>query len=118
MGQMVYRSMLEESGRGGRMRELEKQTGNLIEFAKEQSVVFPEDSEMGWYLRETIKILQAEPCEKFKSAKDHINKLAGDYKCWDNRLTHDEALELCKVLEQEPREDEVTLTKKSPKRFF
>lgn len=32
---------------------------NLIEFAEEQSVVFPEDSAMGWYLRETLKMLQA-----------------------------------------------------------
>ena len=34
----------------------------LIEFAKEQCEIFPEDSYMGKYLRETIKILQAEPC--------------------------------------------------------
>lgn len=43
--------------------EPERQTDNLIEFANEQSVVFPEDSAMGGYLRETLKILQAEPCE-------------------------------------------------------
>ena len=36
---------------------------NLIEFAKEQCKIFPEDSYMGEYLRETIKMLQAEPCE-------------------------------------------------------
>ena len=36
---------------------------NLIEFAKEQCKIFPEDSAMGEYLRETIKMLQAEPCE-------------------------------------------------------
>jgi hypothetical protein len=36
---------------------------NLIEFAKEQCEIFPEDSYMGEYLRETIKMLQAEPCE-------------------------------------------------------
>ena len=30
----------------------------LIEFAKEQCVIFPEDSDMGKYLRETIKILE------------------------------------------------------------
>lgn len=51
---------------------------------------------------------EAEPYEKFKSVKDHICKLAGDYKCWDNRLTHDEALELCKVLEQESCEDAIS----------
>ena len=36
---------------------------NLIEFAKEQCEIFPENSAMGWYLRETIKMLQAEQCE-------------------------------------------------------
>lgn len=36
---------------------------NLIEFAKEQCEIFPEDSYMGEYLRETIKMLQSEPCE-------------------------------------------------------
>lgn len=40
--------------------------------------------------------------------KDHILKLASDYKCWDNRLTHDEALELCHILEQEPCDDVVS----------
>ena len=50
---------------------------NLIEFAKEQSVVFPEDSAMGWYLRETLKMLQAEPCEyaiSRQAAIDGINE--------------------------------------------
>ena len=36
---------------------------NLIEFAKEQCEIFPEDSYMGKYLRGTLKMLQAEPCE-------------------------------------------------------
>jgi len=49
------------------------------------------------------KALEQEPMEKFKSVKAHIFKLAGDYKCWDNRLTDDEALELCHILEQEPQ---------------
>ena len=49
------------------------------------------------------KALEQEPMEKFKSVKAHIFKLAGDYKCWDNRLTNDEALELCHILEQEPQ---------------
>lgn len=54
-----------------------------------------------------IKALEQEPrpMEKFESVKDHISKLAGDYKCWDNRLTWDEALELYRILEQEPCED-------------
>jgi hypothetical protein len=43
---------------------------NLIEFAKEQCEIFPEDSYMGEYLRETLKMLQAEPCE------DAINRQA------------------------------------------
>jgi hypothetical protein len=59
-----------------------------------------------------IKALeQQKPIEKFENAKDHIFKLAGDYKCWDNRLTHDEALELCHILEQEPCEDCVSRKK-------
>lgn len=51
---------------------------------------------------------QQKPIEKFENAKDHIFKLASDYKCWDNRLTHDEALELCHILEQESCEDAVS----------
>ena len=62
--------MLEESESGGRMRELEKQTDNLIEFAKEQCEIFPEDSAMGKYLRETLRMLQAEPCEDAVSRKE------------------------------------------------
>jgi len=55
-----------------------------------------------------IKALEQKPYEKFKSAKDHIYKLASDYKCWDNRLTQDEALELCHILEkQEPILDKI-----------
>lgn len=34
----------------------------MIEFAKEQCEIFPEDSYMGEYLRKTLKMLQAEPC--------------------------------------------------------
>ena len=51
---------------------------------------------------------QQKPMENFESVKDHILKLASDYKCWDNRITHDEALELCCILEQEPCEDAVS----------
>lgn len=35
----------------------------MIEFAKDQCEIFPEDSYMGKYLRETLKMLQAGPCE-------------------------------------------------------
>ena len=53
---------------------------NLIEFANEQSVVFPEDSAMGWYLRETLKMLQAEQCEDAVSKKDmYFNLTNGAY---------------------------------------
>ena len=49
-----------------------------------------------------IKALeQQKPLEKFENAKDHIYKLAGDYKCWDNRLSHEESLELCNILKQQ-----------------
>lgn len=42
------------------MKEISNKPTNeeLIEFAKEQCVIFPEDSYMGKYLRETIKILE------------------------------------------------------------
>lgn len=54
-----------ERKEGENMKELANNSTNedLIEFAKEQCEIFPEDSYMGEYLRETIKILQAEPCE-------------------------------------------------------
>ena len=54
-----------------------------------------------------IKALEQQPYEKFESVKDHIYKLAGDYKCWDNRLTKDEAVELCHILEQESVLDKI-----------
>lgn len=31
--------------------------------------------------------------------KEHIGDLAGDYKCYNNQLTHLEALELCKLID-------------------
>lgn len=31
--------------------------------------------------------------------KDHIKKLAGDYKCWSATITYPEALELCELIE-------------------
>ena len=62
-------------------------------------------------LKIAIEALEQKPYEKFKSTKDHICKLASDYKCWDNRLTQDEALELCHILEQEPCEDTISRQK-------
>ena len=49
----------------------------LIKFAKEQCEIFPEDSYMGEYLRETIKILQAEPCEDAISRAEAIRIASG-----------------------------------------
>ena len=54
-------------------------------------------------LKQEKQELKQESYENFESTKDHIYKLAGDYKCWDNRLTQDEALELCHILEQETK---------------
>lgn len=68
----------------------------------------PNWADMNEACGEIIKALEQKPYEKFESVKDHICKLAGDYKCWDNRLTPDEALELCHILEQEPCEDAVS----------
>lgn len=33
-----------------------------------------------------------------KSINEHIKLLANDYKCWDNTLTHDEAIELDRLI--------------------
>ncbi|MBO4544081.1 MAG: hypothetical protein J5725_13000 [Bacteroidales bacterium] len=35
-----------------------------------------------------------------KSIYEHIKLLANDYKCWDNSLTHDEAIELDRLINQ------------------
>jgi hypothetical protein len=50
---------------------------NLIEFAKEQCEIFPEDSYMGEYLRKTIKMLQADeakaiPLERLKDFRNEV----------------------------------------------
>jgi hypothetical protein len=52
----------------------------MIEFAKEQCEIFPEDSYMVEYLRKTIKMLQAEPCEDAVSRISLLNKLDDCYK--------------------------------------
>lgn len=36
---------------------------------------------------------------KQSNVLDHINNLANDYKCYDNRLTHEEVIELYYILE-------------------
>lgn len=64
--------------------EPEKQTDKLIEFATEQCEIFPEGSEMGKYLRETLKMLQASPCEDSISRKallERINNAEENFKC-------------------------------------
>lgn len=47
----------------------------LIKFAKDQCEIFPEDSYMGKYLRETIKMLEDELTllKKIKQAREEIN---------------------------------------------
>lgn len=50
------RKLLEET-------EFANPTNDMIGFAKEQCEIFPEDSYMGKYLRETLKMLQTEQCE-------------------------------------------------------
>lgn len=48
---------------------------NLIEFAKEQCKIFPEDSEMGKYLRKTLKMLQTKSCEDMISRRSLKHKM-------------------------------------------
>lgn len=64
------------------------------------------DDEDNEALDNAIKALeqQPKPMEKFDDVKTHIQRLAGDYKCWDNRLTWEEALELNRMLEAQPTE--------------
>ena len=47
----------------------------LIEFAKDQCEIFPEDSYMGKYLRETIKMLEDELTlsKKIKQTREEID---------------------------------------------
>ena len=53
----------------------------LIEFAKKQCVIFPDDSEMGKYLRETLKILQESPCEDTDIKLIHTGGLDEGIRC-------------------------------------
>lgn len=55
-----------------------------------------------------IEALEPKPMQKFDNVKQHIDRLAGDYKCWDQRLSHEEALELSRMLEQESCEDAIS----------
>jgi hypothetical protein len=69
---------------------------NLIEFAKEQCEIFPEDSYMGEYLRETIKMLQAEPCEDAISRQAVLNTLDNMDKVLDEDRTVENYKDLLK----------------------
>lgn len=73
---------------------------NLIEFAKEQCEIFPEDSYMGKYLRETLKMLQAEPCEKAISREDVIKAIDRHTFDTDDGLCLDEDISI--ILEELP----------------
>lgn len=73
---------------------------NLIEFAKEQCEIFPEDSYMGKYLRETIKILQAEPCEDAISREDVIKAVDHHTFNTDDGLCLDEDISI--IIEELP----------------
>jgi hypothetical protein len=69
---------------------------NLIEFAKEQCEIFPEDSYMGEYLRETIKMLQTEPCKDVISRKAVLNTLDNIDKVLDEDRTVENYKDLLK----------------------
>lgn len=73
---------------------------NLIEFAKEQCEIFPEDSAMGRYLRETLKMLQVEPCEDAISRKGVIKVIDRHTFDTDDGLCLDEDISI--ILEELP----------------
>ena len=76
----------------------------LIEFAKEQCVIFLEDSYMGKYLRETIKILEdrtfVEPSEDIDAmwrSVSLLNELRTEYCFDDEKAEYYRALSLAIV---------------------
>ena len=78
---------------------------NVIEFKFEYHI-----RNYGSHVRDNIRSCLCLPFERrnaSENAKDHVCKLASDYKCWDNRLSHEESLELCNILEQGPSLDRV-----------
>ena len=84
----------------------------LIEFAKEQCEIFPEDSHMGMYLRETLKMLQAEHCTLDDAREDFMFDV---YNILKFLPTNNEANQIIDVfdsvtsgLEQEPCKDAVS----------
>lgn len=79
-----------------------------IKWLKDIERSFPEAYFREWRkaLDLAMKALEPKPMEKFDDVKTHIQRLAGDYKCWDNRLTWEEALELNRMLEAQPNSNE------------
>lgn len=82
------------------MKEISNNSTNeeLIEWAKEQCIIFPEDACMGKYLRKTIKMLEerklAESSEDtmWKCAS-LLNELRTEY-CFDDKIEYYKALSL------------------------
>ncbi len=63
------------------MKDKEKKMDKLIEFAKDQCEIFPEDSDMGLFLREVIKILETKsiPLERIKEGREEIASKYDDF---------------------------------------
>ena len=55
------------------------------------------DEEREHYER-LAKYYNSKSSKEPKSIYEHIKLLANDYKCWDNTLTHDEAIELDRLI--------------------
>ena len=96
----------------------------LIEFAKEQCEIFPEDSYMGKYLRETLKMLQAEPCEDAIS-KASVFEIVGNLMSipydLDRRITEkdvSESMDEIRVLPPvTPTQNWIPVSERLPKPF-
>ena len=100
------RKLLEET-------EFANPTNDMIKFAKEQCEIFPEDSYMGKYLRETLKMLQAEQCENTVSKEDVIKAVDHHTFDTDDGLCLDEDISI--ILEELPT---VKPTRKKGKWIF
>lgn len=77
---------------------MNKLTNNeLIEFAKDQCEIFPEDSYMGKYLRETLKMLEERTLEVSDDVMWNsvllLNNLRTEY-CSDDKIEYYKALSL------------------------
>lgn len=65
----------------------------MIEFAKQQCEIYPEDSFMGEYLRKTIKILQEEPCEELDFVQPH-KKVSVNLKSCEDAISRQAVLDV------------------------